>query len=81
MQSCGLRIIACSEHSKESIFDCDFKRPSCIILGSEDAGINKKLLSIAEEKVRIPVKGNVSSLNVSVAAGIIMNEVTRQRGH
>jgi 23S rRNA (guanosine2251-2'-O)-methyltransferase len=51
-----------------------------IIMGSEDTGIDPRLLSLADQQVKIPILGKIESLNVSVAAGLLIYEVVRQRG-
>jgi 23S rRNA (guanosine2251-2'-O)-methyltransferase len=48
-------------------------------MGSEDKGISRELIALADQKIRIPMKGSIGSLNVSVAAGILLYEITRQR--
>jgi 23S rRNA (guanosine2251-2'-O)-methyltransferase len=53
--------------------------PAGLILGSEDTGISAQLLKIADSWVSIPMKGNIASLNVSVAAGVLLFEILRQR--
>ena len=50
-----------------------------IIMGNEEKGVNPQIVKQADRLVKIPVKGNIESLNVSVAAGIMMYEVVRQR--
>jgi len=49
-------------------------------MGSEDTGIDQRLLALADEEVKIPILGKIESLNVSVAAGLLIYEVIRQRG-
>jgi 23S rRNA (guanosine2251-2'-O)-methyltransferase len=56
------------------------KEPLAIIMGSEDVGLSDNALKLADELIAIPIKGQVSSLNVSVASALIMYEVVRQRG-
>ena len=63
----------------KNIFDCDFREPCAIVMGSEDNGIYPALLKICDEKIKIPMKGDFESLNVSVAAGMILYEVMKQR--
>lgn len=75
----GLRIFSCSERGGTKLFDADLKQPVCIILGSEDEGISPKLIRLSDEHIKIPLSGNISSLNVSVAAAILMMETIRQR--
>lgn len=79
LQSYGIQSIASTEKAGDTIFDIDFKQPTCIIMGSEDRGISSSLLKRAEKLVKIPLAGRVQSLNVSVAAGMVMSEAIRQR--
>lgn len=76
----GIRVIACTEKSNADIYSADFKSPVAIIVGSEEDGISPELLKAADSLVRIPLKGKVGSLNVSVAAGIAIYEAIRQKG-
>jgi 23S rRNA (guanosine2251-2'-O)-methyltransferase len=55
------------------------KQPLAVILGSEESGISAELLGMADELIQIPILGEIQSLNVSVAAGIILYEILRQR--
>ena len=61
------------------VFEADLKIPTAIIMGSEGEGIAPDLLRLADEIVKIPMKGKFESLNVSVAAGMILYEVMKQR--
>ena len=76
----GLRLFAASEKAAHSLYETDLTGPAGIILGSEERGISERLLKKADYLVSIPMKGKISSLNVSVAAGIILFELNRQRG-
>ena len=53
--------------------------PAVLILGSEDKGISRELVSLSDHQIRIPMTGTIGSLNVSVAAGILLYEIIRQR--
>lgn len=75
----GIKVIASEMTAAKNIFDCDFKEPCAIVMGSEDNGIYPALMKICDEKISIPMKGNFESLNVSVATGMILYEVMRQR--
>ena len=75
----GLSIVACSEKGSKMPAEIDFSRPTCLILGSEDQGINKSLVDLCDDHCQIPMAGHIASLNVSVAAGIMLYEVARQR--
>lgn len=79
LKSSGLQIFAATEKAERTIFETDFNVPAAIILGSEDVGITAPLLKLADHPVSIPQYGTIGSLNVSVAAGIIIYEAVRQR--
>ncbi len=81
LRESGLRLFASSEKAKESIYQTDMTGPAGIIMGSEERGISSGLLKDADHWVSIPMKGSIASLNVSVAAGIMLFEVLRQRGN
>ncbi|RMD52856.1 MAG: 23S rRNA (guanosine(2251)-2'-O)-methyltransferase RlmB, partial [Nitrospirae bacterium] len=68
-----------SDEDVMSIWDVDFKRPAAVILGSEEKGISRTVKEQCDELITIPMKGRISSLNVSVAAGIVIYEALRQR--
>ena len=79
LRDSGLKIIAATEKSGDEIQHTNLRGPAALVLGSEDKGINPQLLSVADVKVRIPMTGKIVSLNVSVAAGILLYEIMRQR--
>ena len=79
LQQSGIQVIAVTEKAERSYYDTDFKLPSALIMGSEEKGISGKLLDRLDKAVRIPLSGDIESLNVSVASGILMYEVVRQR--
>jgi 23S rRNA (guanosine2251-2'-O)-methyltransferase len=79
LRDSGIRIIACTEKTNQSIFDTPMNGPIAIIMGSEEDGISDTLLREADELVRIPMRGKIESLNVSVAAGIALYEAIRNR--
>ena len=74
----GIRVVAATEKASIVYTQANLKPPIAIIMGSEDEGISENALKMADELVRIPILGKVSSLNVSVAAGVLMFEVHRQ---
>lgn len=78
LQQCGMRIVACTEKSKIPLYEVNLRGPVCIILGSEEDGITSDLLNLSDIKARIPMRGEIASLNVGVSAGIILYEKTRQ---
>lgn len=78
LQLSGLRVVAATEKASTTFTQANLKPPICIVMGSEDTGISENALKMADELVSIPIRGNVDSLNVSVAAGLMMYEVIRQ---
>ena len=79
LQSLNICIISASEKSVKNIYDVDLKGPLAIIMGSEQKGINKSIINLSDESVKLPMYGKIESLNVSVACGIFLFEVVRQR--
>lgn len=79
LKESGLQIIACHEKTDKLIYDADYKKPSAIIMGSEENGISGEYLKRSDIQVKIPMNGNISSLNVSVATGIVLFEALHQR--
>lgn len=79
LRDSGIRIIACTEKTKKDLYEVPLSGPIALILGSEEDGISDVLLRDADELARIPMKGKIGSLNVSVAAGVSIYEVIRQQ--
>jgi 23S rRNA (guanosine2251-2'-O)-methyltransferase len=79
LKNSGFKIIAATEKGEFDYTKGDYTGPVCIIMGAEDVGVSAENLSLCNEWVRIPVQGNIESLNVSVAAGILMYEAVKQR--
>jgi 23S rRNA (guanosine2251-2'-O)-methyltransferase len=75
----GIRVIACTEKANQNIFNVQLSGPIAVIMGSEEDGISDALLRDADELVKIPMKGKIGSLNVSVATGVAIYEVVRTR--
>lgn len=75
----GIKVFASEMTAEKNIADAGFKDPCAIVIGSEDKGIYPALLKICDEKIKIPMVGDFESLNVSVATGIILYEVMKQR--
>lgn len=76
----GLRIASATEKGKELLFDSALGGPLAIIMGNEEKGVDASLLQLSDTRVAIPMPGGFDSLNVSVATGIFLFEVLRQRG-
>ncbi len=79
LRDSGIRIIAGTEKTDQTLYDTDLSGPCALILGSEEDGISPEYLKLCDQRVKIPMSGNISSLNVSVSAGIILYEIFRQR--
>lgn len=79
LKACGLQIIAADEKAERSYYDIDFTIPTALIVGSEETGIQKENLREADILTKIPMMGEVQSLNVSVATGILLFEAVKQR--
>lgn len=75
----GYRIVAASEKAQITYTQADYTGPVAIVMGAEDTGISPEVLRLCDTMVSIPQFGNIGSLNVSVAAGVMMYEVVRQR--
>lgn len=75
----GYQIVAASEKASISYTEADYTGPIALVMGAEDIGISPEVLRLCDTFVSIPMFGNISSLNVSVAAGVMMYEVVRQR--
>ncbi len=75
----GYKIVAASEKSEISYTQADYTTPVALVMGAEDVGISAEVLKLCDTFVSIPQFGHIQSLNVSVAAGVMMYEVVRQR--
>ncbi len=79
LKDSGLRIASCTEKGSTPHYSTDLSGPLAIVMGSEEDGISTEYLKRSDVRVQIPMRGKISSLNVSVATGIILFEVLRQR--
>lgn len=75
----GIKVFASEMTASKCIYDCDFTVPAAIVMGSEEKGVYPALLKVCDENISIPMKNNFESLNVSVATGMILYEVMKQR--
>jgi 23S rRNA (guanosine2251-2'-O)-methyltransferase len=74
-----IRIIGTSDAAEKSLYDVDLTGPVALVLGAEGAGMRQLTGKTCDELVRLPMKGAVESLNVSVASGVCLYEALRQR--
>lgn len=79
LQGSGIRVVAATEKTDNTIFDVNFNQPTAIVMGREDSGVSPGVLKIVDEQAKLPLKGSIASLNVSVACGAFLYEVVRQR--
>lgn len=79
LQSSGLQIVCCTEKTNDYIYAPDYTVPTAIVMGSEDDGISNEIMRIADHLAKIPMYGEIGSLNVSVSTGIILYEAIRQK--
>ena len=79
LKNYGIRLVAASEKASELPEEVDLTQPTALIMGSEEDGVHPELLRYTEHQLQIPMTGKIASLNVSVAAGILLYETLRQR--
>jgi len=79
LKNSGIRIVGATEKAKLSFHEADMTDPLAIVIGSEEKGIHPSILALCDEEVAIPLHGKIASLNVSVAASLLMYEAVRQR--
>jgi len=79
LKDSGFHLVAATEKAAQLYTQADYTGPTAIVMGAEDTGIAPEHLRLCDELVQIPILGNIASLNVSVAAGIMIYEALRQR--
>jgi 23S rRNA (guanosine2251-2'-O)-methyltransferase len=79
LQGSGIKTVAATEKTENSIFEINFNQPIAIIMGSEHRGVNPSVLKMVDYKAKLPLLGEIESLNVSVACGAFLYETVRQR--
>lgn len=79
LHASGIQSVAATEKTDQLIYNIDFQQPTAIIMGAEGSGVSPGVLKTVSEKAKLPMLGDIGSLNVSVAAGTFMYEVVRQR--
>ncbi|MEG2573123.1 MAG: RNA methyltransferase, partial [Bacteroides sp.] len=80
LKNSGFKIVAATEKGDYDYTKANYQDPVCIIMGAEDTGVSYDHLALCDEWIKIPLYGNIESLNVSVAAGILIYEAVKQRG-
>lgn len=79
LQLSGIQITCATEKTDDTLYQIDFAMPTAIVLGSEEDGVSNDLLRIADNLAKLPMYGDIGSLNVSVACGAFLYETVRQR--
>jgi len=80
LQEANIKTVAATEKTESSVYDVNYKEPIAIIMGSEHRGVNTSILKMVDFKAKLPLLGDIASLNVSVACGAFLYETVRQRG-
>lgn len=81
LQASEVLVVAATEKGENTPYEVDFKKKCAIIMGAEDRGISDSILKLADYRTKLPIAGKIGSLNVSVACGVFLYEVLRQRMH
>lgn len=79
LQGSGIRVVAATEKTNNLLYSEDFSTPLAIVMGAEDVGISGGVLKVVDSRVKLPMAGEIGSLNVSVACAIFLYEAVRQR--
>ena len=79
LKASGLRVVGFTENAHDSFWQADLTGPLCVMMGSEEDGISPAYLQRLDQHLMIPMPGDIDSLNVSVATGVVCFEVVRQR--
>ncbi len=79
LKDSGIKIVAATEKGDKLYSNADMKSPLAIVMGSEDTGVSAQILKLADEQLKIPILGQIESLNVSVSAALMIYEAVRQR--
>ncbi len=76
----GIQVVACTEKADKTLYEMELNGPLALVIGSEEDGISPEMLKAADNLAKIPIKGKIGSLNVSVASGVAIYEAVRQKG-
>jgi 23S rRNA (guanosine2251-2'-O)-methyltransferase len=80
LQGMGVWIIGTAGEADKNIYECELSGPMALVMGAEDKGMRRLTREHCDELIKLPMAGSVSSLNVSVATGVCLYEIVRQRG-
>jgi 23S rRNA (guanosine2251-2'-O)-methyltransferase len=79
LQASGIKVVSATEKTNQSVYDVSFIEPIAIVMGSEDRGITPSIIKASDFTAKIPLQGEIASLNVSVACAVFLYEAVRQR--
>jgi len=79
LQASGVQVISATEKTDNTIYDISFEGPIAIVMGAEDRGISPSILKASDHMAKLPLLGEIESLNVSVACAVFLYEAVRQR--
>ena len=79
LQASGVKVVSATEKTDHTVYDVSFNLPMAIVMGSEDRGISPSILEASDHLAKLPLLGEIQSLNVSVACAVFLYEVVRQR--
>ena len=79
LQASGISVTVATEKTNHTLYDVSFKEPCAIVMGSEDKGVTPSVIKAADQVAKVPLLGEIESLNVSVACAVFLYEVVRQR--
>ena len=80
LQDKGLWIVGTAGETDKTLYDIKLDGPTALVMGAEGKGMRRLTKETCDELVKLPMAGSVSSLNVSVATGVCLYEIVRQRG-
>ncbi|WP_103863676.1 23S rRNA (guanosine(2251)-2'-O)-methyltransferase RlmB [Aquimarina sp. I32.4] len=79
LQGSGIQVVAATEKTSSTIYETNLTTPTAIIMGSEGKGVSQSVLKLVDHQAKLPMFGDIGSLNVSVACGVFLYETIRQR--
>jgi 23S rRNA (guanosine2251-2'-O)-methyltransferase len=79
LQASGVQVVSATEKTENTIYNVSFDKPTAIVMGSEDRGITPSILKASDHTAKLPLLGEIESLNVSVACAVFLYEAVRQR--
>ncbi|GAC32533.1 23S rRNA (guanosine(2251)-2'-O)-methyltransferase RlmB [Paraglaciecola polaris] len=81
IKDAGVWVVGTAGEATQSIYECKMQGPIALVMGAEGKGMRRLTREHCDELIKLPMAGSVSSLNVSVATGICLYEIVRQRGN